>query len=291
MLPQPGREFFGGGHDTLGRFARRERPDVGDQVGERDVDFVADGGDGRNPRRGDRPHDGFFVERPQVFQAAAAAADDEHIGRGLSRFASADAGDDFRRRTVALHAGRDDQHVDAAPAPPQHFEKVAHRRAGRTGDKRDPPRKRRQAALAGRIEQPFGGQLFAELAQCELERTDALRLELVDDQLVAAARRIHVEVAAAEDVEPVGQFELELRRRAAPHHGADLGQVVLEREVAVARLRPREVGDFAGDPHRRETAFEQVLDAGRELGDGERLRGGGDGGCGHVGKLNRKRRR
>ena len=88
-------------------------------------------------------------------------------------------------------------------------------------------------------------------------------------------------MTAAEDVESVGERELELRRGAAPHHGADLGDVVLEREVAVAGLRAREVRDFAGDPHRWEAAFEQVLDARRELGDGERLRGGGDGGSGH----------
>ncbi len=69
---------------------------------------------------------------------------------------------------------------------------------------------------------PFGRELLAELAQRELQRADALGLDFVDDKLVAAARRVDVEMAAAEDFEPVGQFELELRRGAAPHHGPDL---------------------------------------------------------------------
>ena len=41
-------------HHQLGRMARSRRPDVCDQVGDRDVDFVSDGADGRNAARGNR---------------------------------------------------------------------------------------------------------------------------------------------------------------------------------------------------------------------------------------------
>ena len=79
---------------------------------------------------------------------------------------------------------------------------------------------------------------------------------------------------------PSARSNLSFDGGAAPHHGANLGLVVLEREIAMARLRPREVRDLAGDPHDGKLAFEQVLDLRRQLGDGERLRGGGDGGVG-----------
>ena len=138
MLTQASGELVGRGNDALGGFAGRQRADVGGQVGERDVDLVADGRDGRDARRGDRPDDGFLVERPQVFEAAAAAADDQHVRRGLESVRGADAGDDLGDGAVALHARRDDEHVDAAPASPQHFEKITDGRAGGTGDERDP---------------------------------------------------------------------------------------------------------------------------------------------------------
>ena len=56
-----------------------------------------------------------------------------------------------------------------------------------------PPRKRRQLAFARRIEQPFGGELLAQLAQREFERADALRLQFIDDQLVTAARCVDID--------------------------------------------------------------------------------------------------
>lgn len=49
------------------------RADVGDEITDSEVDFVADGGDNGNGRFEDGARDGFFVERPEIFQAAAAA--------------------------------------------------------------------------------------------------------------------------------------------------------------------------------------------------------------------------
>ena len=128
--------------------------------------------------------------------------------------------------------------------------------------------------FARRIEQPFGRQLLAQLPQRQLQRADALRLQLVDDQLIAAARRVHIEMAVADDVEPVGQIELQLRRRAAPHHGANLGLVVLEREIRVARLRPRVSSRSRPRPTRWETRLRaRFLIWAVSCGDGERLLG------------------
>ena len=83
-LPQAGRKFFGRRSDQFGRFAGRQRANVGGQIGQRDVDFVADRRDDRNSRSRNRPHDRLLVERPQVFQTAAAARDDQAIDRAGS---------------------------------------------------------------------------------------------------------------------------------------------------------------------------------------------------------------
>ena len=58
--------------------------------------------------------------------------------------------------------------------------------------------------------------------------------------------------------------------------------VVFEREIAMPRLRTREVRNFARNPHRRKAAFEEVFDPRRQLGDaqGDGRGGGGAGGAG-----------
>ena len=78
---------------------------------------------------------------------------------------------------VALHAGGDDQHVGPAPAAAQHLEEIADRRPGGTGDHGDPPHEARQRPLARRVEQPFAGQLVAELPQGQFQGADPLRLD------------------------------------------------------------------------------------------------------------------
>ena len=104
------------------------------------------------------------------------------------------AAGDFGRRAFALHAGRHNQHVGAAPAPAEHFQKIAHGRSGRTGDDGDPPGKARQRPFARRVEQSLGRQLFAQLPQRQFQRPKSLGLNLLDHQLIAAARRVDIEM-------------------------------------------------------------------------------------------------
>ena len=66
-------------HDELGGRRWRRRAQVGDEVGDGDVGLVADRGDDRHRRGGDRPGDGLFVERPEILERSAAAADDDHV--------------------------------------------------------------------------------------------------------------------------------------------------------------------------------------------------------------------
>ena len=60
---------------------------------------------------GDRTDDDLFVERPQVFEAAAAAANDQHIDGAIGfgqPVRGRNARGDFSRCAVALNASRND---------------------------------------------------------------------------------------------------------------------------------------------------------------------------------------
>ena len=64
-----------------------------------------------------------------------------------------------------------------------------------------------QRPLAGRVEQPFPRQLLPQLPQRQLQRPHAPRHDVFDDQLVAAARGVDVEMPAADHLQAVVQVE------------------------------------------------------------------------------------
>ena len=67
-------------------------------------------------------------------------------------------------------------------------------------------------------------------------------------------------MAPADHFQAVVQIEPQPGGHAPPHDGPQLGPVVLERQIAVARLRPGEVRDLAGHPHLGKRRLQQVLD-------------------------------
>ncbi len=141
---------------------------------------------------------------------------------------------------------------------------------------------RRTNAGSGRlrcpIEQSFPRQFLAQLPQGQFQRPHALGHNVLDHQLVAAAGGVEVEMPAADHLQAVVQIEPQSDGHAPPHHRPELGPLILERQVAVARLRPGEVRHLAGDPHRRERRLQQVLDLGSQFPDRKRALGGGN--CG-----------
>ena len=78
-VAQCGVDCFHCWHDPFRRFAGRERAHIGDQIGQRDVDFMAHRRDHWNARSVNCTDDHFFVERPKIFQAAATAADHQNV--------------------------------------------------------------------------------------------------------------------------------------------------------------------------------------------------------------------
>src|SRR5262249_20836451 len=153
----------------------------------------------------------FFIEGPQVFQAATAPGDDKHLGtaRRCPAIDPADHRGDFGGGPVALHADRADPDLDRRPAATENFEHVAHRRPRRTGDERHPPGIARQGLLATWVEIAETLELLLELLKGKLQPADPLGLHLVDDHLVLAVRRIDFDPATDHDRQAVARLETE----------------------------------------------------------------------------------
>ncbi len=69
---------------SLGGGGRRGGAHVGGEIGDGEIGLVADAGDDGNGAGGNGARDGFFVESPEVFERAAAAREDENVGKLLA---------------------------------------------------------------------------------------------------------------------------------------------------------------------------------------------------------------
>ena len=112
---------------------------VGGEVGKGYINLVADGRHDRESRRGDRGHDDFFVERPEIFLAATPTGDDDDIRR-VDLIGQFDRSHDLQMCAGALNPGRDDQDSSTAPTAADNLKQVTNRRAGRAADDDDATR-------------------------------------------------------------------------------------------------------------------------------------------------------
>src|SRR5207247_7089652 len=71
-------------HDEAGGDARGRGAGVRDEVAQRRVLLVTDGGDDRHRAPGDRPHDPLVAEGEKVLEAAAASREHDHVDVGLA---------------------------------------------------------------------------------------------------------------------------------------------------------------------------------------------------------------
>ncbi len=143
--------------------------------------------------------------------------------------------DDRLRRPFALHLARDEEHPDHRPAPREHVAHVLPRRTGGRRHHGDDPRSGRQRPLALRREEALGCQLRLQLLESDREVPHPARLDRIDVQLQRALRLVHVDAAMRNDAQ--SRLRLERRPNAiiAEPHALELGALVLEREVGVAR--------------------------------------------------------
>src|ERR1041385_2827264 len=108
------------GSDDLGSGAGRGRAQIGDEVTDGKIDFVADSGNDWKLRFVNGAGDDFFIESPQILETAATARHkDEFESRAFTRWPvselieQANRGGDFSARAIALNAAgnQNDQSV------------------------------------------------------------------------------------------------------------------------------------------------------------------------------------
>ena len=141
------------------------RAQVGHEVHDGEVGFMAHAADHRNGAGRDLARQRLVIEAPEIFNAAAAAHQQQgiHFGAliGQPHLRGQPAG-----RVGALHRGRIDDDGNLRRAPGQCRQHIAQRGRVQRGDHADRPGQRRQLALARRVEQPLD-------ASCSLSRRKA----------------------------------------------------------------------------------------------------------------------
>ena len=116
---------------------------------------------------------------------------------------------------------------------------------------------------------PSACSLLLQLLERELQRAEAVRLQVLADELIFALRLVDAEAAARDDVQAVLGLELEVAHGGAEHHRLDLRAAVLQREVDVAGVPHPAVRDFPLDPEVAEARLEAVADRRGQLGHGD----------------------
>ncbi len=271
-------EFAGVGHGEFGGGAGSWGALVGGEVGDGEIDFVADGGDDWDRARGDGAGDGFLVEAPKVFERATTAADDEEVARGVAGCGRvgkfADGAGNLVLGPGTLDADREEDGADPGGAAGEDVEDVLDGGSGGRGDEADGGGKTGQRYFPGGIEEAFGIEFALECLEAGLEVATAGGFGFFDDDLELAAGLVNG--GFGEDADEGAVFEgFGSRSPPGTEHGAlDLGAAILEREIPVAAGLLAEVGDLTLDPDLADVDFERVADSSQEPGDGDGARFG-----------------
>ena len=222
---------------------------------------------GRNHRNGRRRHGaghGFVVEAPQVLQRPATTADDQGF-RPAVAIGGLDGGPDFRWRFLALHEYRIKSHFGNRPAPRKYMHQVAHGGAAGRSDQRNSGREGGQRFLPCRVEQAFPLQFLLQCLELALQQALAGFLHPIDDELVLAAGFVQADAPASRDLHAVLGVDAHAGGGGTEHRAAQLGAVVLQREVQVAGGGPGEVGDLAFHDDSGKSRFQVQLDLAVQL--------------------------
>ena len=110
------------------------------------------------------------------------------------------------------------------------------------------------------FEQTFLVKLRLELFVATHQFADTGVFQVIDDQLVFAARLVQRDLCAQQNLLPVCRLKSDAAVTPAKHRRAALRPVILQGKVPVAGGGAREVRNFALDPQRTESATEQGFD-------------------------------
>src|SRR5882724_2633588 len=210
------------------------------KIGDGEINLMADARNNGDGGCANGARYALIVERPQVLDRASATREDQHIAL-CSRGCSFDGCHDTGYRCIPLHGGRVNQYRCRREAPGQDVQYVPKGGPSRRGDYTNTPRETRQAALVLEREQALSCEFCLEAFELPLEGTDTRFFQVLDDELILAARLVETQPAAREDVLPGLRGESHSHISLAKHRAAQLCIPIFHREVPVAGRGCREV--------------------------------------------------
>ena len=155
---------------------------------------------------------------------------------------------------------------------PQDLEHVGDGRAFFAGDEGDAHRIGREGLLAIFFEEPFLLELFAELAESQLQRALAYRQQARDLNLVFALRAVDADPPGRDQFHSIFWIEFQTVGIGGPHDTVDAVVRVLEAEIEMAGLGQAQIAHLT--LHLQDAGegfFDGALDLRGQLGDGEDL--------------------
>ena len=189
LLGQPGLQLRAVRAQQFRRRRRGGGSFVSDKIGDGVINLVAHPADHRNGGSIDGPGHDLLIEGPQIFQGAAAPADEQ----GLALPAPVrrlDGLRDARRRAFPLHRRGIDDHAGGGVAPFQHLQDVPNGGARGRGHHADGLGISRQGAFAPVVKQPFFQQPLLEGFKRLLQGAGPRQLHLLHDELIPALERV-----------------------------------------------------------------------------------------------------
>lgn len=248
------------------------RAQVGDKIRDGKIGLVSHGRNHRENAAGDGAGDDFFVERPEIFNAASSATNDEKIdGRVFLKLI--DGGSDFLGGAFALDF--DGQQIKPHPggATGEDGEHILQSSAGGGGHEADGLGKAWEGPFACGIEETFGVENAFESLEACLQRPLPLGLDALHDELILAAGFVNGDFAFNQHSHAV--FDFLAGGGAGKPDAGELGAFVFESKIMMARGLATMIGDFATDGDFADAFFQETANPAGEFTDGKDLRFGG----------------
>ena len=118
----------------------------------------------------------------------------------------------------------------------------------------------RNRTLAVCIKKPFGRQHTAAFFKHFQNRPFASYLHLVDDNLIFRLTGIGCQLARTDNFQPLFGLHLQIASHRFPAYGGKGRAIIFQREIDMARWRPRWPRNFRPHPHIVKSPFNGRLD-------------------------------
>ena len=176
----------------------------------------------------------LVVEGHEVLEGAAAANQQDAVGRRRDDGGTAQALNKLGRRTLALNLGAHADELDERVATTQCALDVVDYGTRKRGDDCHARAEHWNATLARLVHQPLATQFFGQLRHLLTQQALPRQRERAGDKAHAARRLVEIEAALKAYLHAVAQIERALEIGALPDDAVDGRRVVLDLKVAVA---------------------------------------------------------